>query len=380
MNNKKILLVEDEKLAREGVRDFLISRGYLVTEAVDGEEAVKKFCESGQSVFDLVILDVMLPKMNGILVLKEIRKRSKIPVLMLTALSDEGTQLASFDNLADDYLCKPFSLLILEKRIEALLRRALENPQKEGVSKWVREGVLVDFLEYKGYLNGVDVDLKPKEVELLKFLIENPKVTLRREQILEELWKDELPYDRVIDVYIKNLRKKLQIDCIKNRKGLKKIYLRIFPKTFLSMSLILGVLILLVHSLVYVLMNQAYADEKKEKAKRNLNELSEQITGKSAEEIRRICGEFALQKNVNLNLKIDGKVQHLQGFSGADIVTDELLPSDLVPLVNNEQLGSILVSDLTAVDADGKTILVQMLSNVESLKEAREATLKILPF
>jgi DNA-binding response regulator len=224
MNIKKILLVEDEKLAREGVRDFLISRGYLVTEAVDGEEAVKKFCESGQSVFDLVILDVMLPKMNGILVLKEIRKKSKVPVLMLTALSDEGTQLASFDNLADDYLCKPFSLLILEKRIEALLRRALENSQKEEVSKWVREGVQVDFLEYKGYLNGVDVDLKPKEVELLKFLIENPKVTLRREQILEELWKDELPYDRVIDVYIKNLRKKLQIDCIKTVKGVGYCY------------------------------------------------------------------------------------------------------------------------------------------------------------
>ena len=223
MNIKKILLVEDEKLAREGVRDFLISRGYLVTEAVDGEEAVKKFYESGQSVFDLVILDVMLPKMNGILVLKEIRKKSEVPVLMLTALSDEGTQLASFDNLADDYLCKPFSLLILEKRIEALMRR-LKDTQKEEVSKWAREGVLVDFLEYKGYLNGVDVDLKPKEVELLKLLIENPKVTLRREQILEELWKDELPYDRVIDVYIKNLRKKLQIDCIKTVKGVGYCY------------------------------------------------------------------------------------------------------------------------------------------------------------
>ena len=224
MNIKKILLVEDEKIVREGVRDFLNSRGYLVTEAVDGEGAVKKFCESEQSVFDLVILDVMLPKMNGILVLKEIRKRSKVPVLMLTALSDEGTQLASFDSLADDYLCKPFSLLILEKRIEALMRRTLENAQKEEVSKWTREGVMVDFLEYKGYLNGVDVDLKPKEVELLKLLIENPKVTLRREQILEELWKDELPYDRVIDVYIKNLRKKLQIDCIKTVKGVGYCY------------------------------------------------------------------------------------------------------------------------------------------------------------
>ena len=223
MSIKKILLVEDEKIAREGVRDFLISRGYLVAEAVDGGEAVRKFCESGQSVFDLVILDVMLPKMNGILVLKEIRKRSEVPVLMLTALSDEGTQLASFDNLADDYLCKPFSLLILEKRIEALMRR-LKDTQKEEVSKWAREGVLVDFLEYKGYLNGVDVDLKPKEVELLKLLIENPKVTLRREQILEELWKDELPYDRVIDVYIKNLRKKLQIDCIKTVKGVGYCY------------------------------------------------------------------------------------------------------------------------------------------------------------
>lgn len=223
MNIKRILLVEDEKLAREGVRDFLISRGYLVAEAVYGEEAVRKFCESGQSEFDLVILDVMLPKMNGILVLKEIRKRSEVPVLMLTALSDEGTQLASFDNLADDYLCKPFSLLILEKRIEALMRR-LKDTQKEEVSKWEREGVMVDFLEYKGYLNGVDVDLKPKEVELLKLLIENPKVTLRREQILEELWKDELPYDRVIDVYIKNLRKKLQIDCIKTVKGVGYCY------------------------------------------------------------------------------------------------------------------------------------------------------------
>ena len=223
MNIKRILLVEDEKIAREGVRDFLISRGYLVAEAVDGEEAAKKFCESEQSVFDLVILDVMLPKMNGILVLKEIRKRSEVPVLMLTALSDEGTQLASFDNLADDYLCKPFSLLILEKRIEALMRR-LKDTQKEEASKWAREGVLVDFLEYKGYLNGVDVDLKPKEVELLKLLIENPKVTLRREQILEELWKDELPYDRVIDVYIKNLRKKLQIDCIKTVKGVGYCY------------------------------------------------------------------------------------------------------------------------------------------------------------
>lgn len=220
---QRILLVEDERTAREGVRDFLSSRGYLVTEAADGEEAVKNFCDSSQGAFDLVILDVMLPKMNGILVLKEIRRISKTPVLMLTALSDEGTQLASFDNLADDYLCKPFSLLILEKRIEALLRRIKAKEETENF-RWVRGDVMVDFLEYKGYLHGSDVDLKPKEVELLKMLVENPKIVLRREQILEELWDDDFPYDRVVDVYIKNLRKKLRINCIETVKGVGYCY------------------------------------------------------------------------------------------------------------------------------------------------------------
>ena len=141
---------------------------------------------------------------------------------MLTALSDEGIQIASFDDKADDFLSKPFSLLILLKRIEALLRRSLKNeastPESE-IREWRHEDVLVDFLEYKGYKNGVDVDLKPKEIELLKLLILNSRKVLRREQILDELWEDELPYDRVIDVYIKNLRKKLKLTCIETVKG-----------------------------------------------------------------------------------------------------------------------------------------------------------------
>lgn len=167
---------------------------------------------------------------------------------------------------------------------------------------------------------------------------------------------------------------------LKNKKDLRKIRLRIFPKTFLSISLILGVLIIIVHGLVYVLMSQTYAAEKQQLAKRNLEELTLKISGKEADVIRQICEEFAMQRNVNLNLKIDGKVQHLQGFSGADIVTEGLLGSEMIPLVNNEQLGSILVSNTETQDAAGRTVLVQMLSNVESLKEASEATLKILPF
>jgi len=155
--------------------------------------------------------------------------------------------------------------------------------------------------------------------------------------------------------------------------------LRIFPKTFLSMSLVFLILILIVHGLIYVLMNQTYAAEKQLLAEKNLEELRVRISEKPADQIREICEKFAIQKNVNLNLKIDGKVQHLQGFSEADIVTEDLLGSDTVPLVNNEQLGSILVSKLEVKDAKGGKVLVQMLSNVESLNEARNATLKILP-
>ena len=126
-------------------------------------------------------------------------------------------------------------------------------------------------------------------------------------------------------------------------------------------------------------MNQTYAAEKQLLAEKNLEELRVRISEKPADQIREICEKFAIQKNVNLNLKIDGKVQHLQGFSEADIVTEDLLRSDTVPLVNNGQLGSILVSKLEVKDARGGKVLVQMLSNVESLNEARNATLKILP-
>ena len=145
------------------------------------------------------------------------------------------------------------------------------------------------------------------------------------------------------------------------------------------MSLVFLILILIVHGLIYVLMNQTYAAEKQLLAEKNLEELRVRISEKPADQIREICEKFAIQKNVNLNLKIDGKVQHLQGFSEADIVTEDLLGSDTVPLVNNEQLGSILVSKLEVKDAKGGKVLVQMLSNVESLNEARNATLKILP-
>lgn len=237
MDKRKILVVEDEKITREGIRAFLESKGFFVVESKDGEEAIdvllledeKKIINTSllknkkveQNEIDLVILDVMLPKKNGIEVLKKIREKSQVPILMLTALTDEGTQVVSFDNGADDYLSKPFSLLILLKRIEALLRRSQNEADFSGEDKkiWKFGEVEVDFLKYKGYKRGVDIDLKPKEIELLRLLLRNSERVMSREQILSELWEDEQPYDRVIDVYIKNLRKKMDVNCIETVKG-----------------------------------------------------------------------------------------------------------------------------------------------------------------
>ena len=179
--------------------------------ATSGEEALDKFAGA-----DVIILDIMLPGMSGIETLHQIRQTSDVPVLMLTALHDEPTQVASFDELADDYMSKPFSLVILEKRIRALLRR------QQSVKKtlWHHGLASVDFAAYQGFYDDNDAHLKPKEVQLLKLLVDNPNMVWSRQAIIDKLWlDDEVPFDRVIDVYIKNLRKKLHLDCIITVKG-----------------------------------------------------------------------------------------------------------------------------------------------------------------
>jgi DNA-binding response regulator len=208
-----ILLVEDEPTLRAGTEQFLVQRGFTVLTAASGEEALEQFAEADA---DAIILDIMLPGMSGIEVLHQIRQASDVPVLMLTALHDEPTQIASFDELADDYMSKPFSLVILEKRIKALLRR------RQSVKKtlWRRGLASVDFAAYQGFYDGADAHLKPKEVQLLKLLVDNPHIVWSRQAIIDKLWRDdEVPFDRVIDVYIKNLRKKLHLDCIITVKG-----------------------------------------------------------------------------------------------------------------------------------------------------------------
>ena len=210
-----ILIVEDEKEIREGVSEYLSEVGYNVISAEDGIQAIELF---KNSKIDLVILDIMLPKANGFVVLNKIRQESNVPVIMLTALSDDYTQIMSFDEKADDYITKPFSIIVLHKRIEALLRRGVKVSENK---KWFYGDIEIDFEGYSARKNGENIDLKPKEIKLIELLLKYEGKVLTRAQILDNLWNiEESPNDRVIDVYIKNIRKKLLLDCIVTVKGI----------------------------------------------------------------------------------------------------------------------------------------------------------------
>ena len=210
-----ILIIEDEVDIREGISEYLSEVGYEVKVASDGQEGIDLF---RQNKFDLVLLDIMLPKINGFGVLSQIRETSNVPVIMLTAMNDDYSQIMSFNEKADDYITKPFSVVILHKRIEALLRRI---QGKENTNKWLYKDVEVDFLVFSAKKQGKTVDLKPKEIKLLELLLKYKNQVLTRSQMLDNLWDvEETPLDRVIDVYIKNIRKKLGIDCIITVKGI----------------------------------------------------------------------------------------------------------------------------------------------------------------
>ncbi|MCU7195351.1 response regulator transcription factor [Turicibacter sp. T129] len=210
-----ILIVEDEKEIREGVSEYLAEVGYSVISAEDGMQAIELF---KNNKIDLVILDIMLPKANGFVVLNKIRQESNVPIIMLTAMSDDYTQIMSFDEEADDYITKPFSIIVLHKRIEALLRRGVKVSENK---KWCYGDIEIDFEGYSARKNGENIDLKPKEIKLIELLLKYEGKVLTRAQILDNLWRiEEAPNDRVIDVYIKNIRKKLLLDCIVTVKGI----------------------------------------------------------------------------------------------------------------------------------------------------------------
>lgn len=200
-------------MIREGVVEFLREFKYEMVETGDGLEALKKFNHE----INLVILDIKLPSMSGLEVLRKIREKSRVPVLMMTAFSDEESQIMAFSNLADGFMEKPFSLPVLKARVEALLKKTLGEDLRE----FSYQETKIDFVSFRAEVAGQLVEVKPKELEILKYLFLNEGRVLKREQIIQNVWKEseEIPFDRVIDVYIKELRKKLKLDCIYTVRG-----------------------------------------------------------------------------------------------------------------------------------------------------------------
>lgn len=210
----KILVVEDEYDIRELLQTYLGNEGYQVVTASDGEEALAVFLQSDP---DLILLDIMLPKLNGYEVCRAIREQSDIPVIMLTALDSEHDQLKGFDLHIDDYIPKPFSMPILLRKIDAVLRRTVGT----GLSKQIAyKDLLLDLDGYKVFVSGQTVDLTQREFELLKALLQNQGRVLSRQSLLNRVWSYDFYGDeRIVDTHIKNLRKKLNVDYIETIRG-----------------------------------------------------------------------------------------------------------------------------------------------------------------
>ncbi|MBU5472020.1 response regulator transcription factor [Roseburia sp. MSJ-14] len=205
MEKLKILVVDDESRMRKLVRDFLVKQNFEVLEAADGEEALDKFYADKEIA--LIILDVMMPKMNGWDVCKEIRETSKVPIIMLTAKGEESDELLGFDIGADEYISKPFSPKILVARVEAILRRTGKKDDEEVLEIG---GIVIDRLAHQVKVDGKELDLSYKEFELLTYFVENKGIALSREKILNHVWNYDYFGDaRTIDTHVKKLRSKL---------------------------------------------------------------------------------------------------------------------------------------------------------------------------
>lgn len=221
MEKKSVLVVEDEEKINKMVCDYFKFNDFNVISASDGMEAVEKFNE----VIDLVILDVMLPKLDGFTVLRRIRKRSNVPVIMVTARADDEDVLMGYELKVDDYIIKPFSLEILVAKSKVILSRidsmsSIKDDVNEGVLEY--NGVKLDKFKIKVFIDDEEVELEPKQFEILEYLMENKNIVISREKLLETKWGyDYFGNTRVVDAQIKKLRKNLKHKsyCIKTVFG-----------------------------------------------------------------------------------------------------------------------------------------------------------------
>lgn len=212
---KKILVVEDEKDIQNIIKAFLENAEYKVETADDGLDGINII---QKNKFDLVLLDIMMPKIDGFVVCEMIRKNSNVPIIILTALTDEESQLKGFDKLADDYITKPFSMPIVLKHIEAILRRTDNSKESVGILKY--KNMVLNTENYEVFVDNKKIPLTYREYEILKLFLENQGKVFTRDNILNSIWSyDYYGDDKIVNTHIKNIRKKLGYDYIETVRG-----------------------------------------------------------------------------------------------------------------------------------------------------------------
>lgn len=206
---KRVLVVDDEKLIVKGIRFSLEQDGMEVDCAYDGEEALSKATEND---FDMILLDVMLPKLDGFEVCQRIREFSNVPIIMLTAKGDDMDKILGLEYGADDYITKPFNILEVKARIKAIMRRSTPKPETLAASSEVVSGdVTIDMSSRRAVISGRSINLTSKEFDLLVFLVSNPGKVYSREALLSTVWGEDYPGDaRTVDVHIRRLREKIE--------------------------------------------------------------------------------------------------------------------------------------------------------------------------
>ncbi len=213
--NSSILVIEDDFNIQELIVEFLSSEGYKVDSANDGLEGIQKF---KQENYNLIILDVMMPNLDGYAVCKMIRQSSNVPIIFLTALNEESNQVKGFELECDDYITKPFSFNLLIKRVEAILRRSIKSNDNNTINF---EKLKLNLSTYSVQIGDENIELTLKEFNILKTLIEKYPQVITRENLLDSIWGYDYYGDtRIVDAHIKNIRKKIKIPYIKTVKGI----------------------------------------------------------------------------------------------------------------------------------------------------------------
>lgn len=214
--SKTILIIEDEKAIQNIIKAFLEDAGYTTVLADDGLEGIEQFHKCSP---DLVLLDLMLPKIDGFAVCELIRKESSIPVIMLTARDDDDSQIKGFDALADDYITKPFTMPLVMRRIEAVLRRTEQGNQTENTVIHYKD-ISLDIDSFTVLVNGENISLTTREFEILKLLLENQGRVFTRDNLLNTIWGYDYFGDaKIVNTHIKNIRRKLGVDYIDTIRG-----------------------------------------------------------------------------------------------------------------------------------------------------------------